>query len=247
VDRPTGALAYDLYGQSVQSDLRFVTIEPAGTSQAGIEFQSDGDPIVESDLDTLAPLYESAVRLPDGRSAGSVLRVGGCDVLRIAGAGDFWFHGRRIVCHRHPDSRSDLVELVLLGTGLAYWHELSGIPALHASAVVVADKAIVFLAGKHAGKSSLAASFVGAGWPLLTDDVLVVEPSGDEALARPGYPSMRLWPAEARHFTGSNTDHPRVLPTMDKRRVLIGGSSFGTFCGESRSVARISPGHSCHW
>ncbi len=53
------------------------------------------------------------------------------------------------------------------------------------------------------GKSSLAASFMQNGHPLLTGDILPLEQNTDGAFfARPGYPIMRMWPEEALRFLG---------------------------------------------
>ena len=49
------------------------------------------------------------------------------------------------------------------------------VAALHPPAVVVKNSAVAFLDGKHAGKSSRVASFMGAGHAMLSDDLLMIE------------------------------------------------------------------------
>jgi hypothetical protein len=71
-----------------------------------------------------------------------------------------------------------------------------GYLALHASAVQVGRQAIAFLGQNGQGKSTLAAWLATRGFPLLTDDCLVLH--WDEVtrqwLAYPSYQSVRLWP-----------------------------------------------------
>jgi hypothetical protein len=63
---------------------------------------------------------------------------------------------------------------------------LQGLELFHASAVELAGRAVCFVARSGAGKTSLALQLAARGAPLLTDDVLALEPSGDEVLAHPG-------------------------------------------------------------
>ena len=120
---------------------------------------------------------------------------------------------------------------------LSFFLERRGIPALHASAVAVGDRAVAFLSGNRGGKSALAASLAQAGHPLLTDDILPVKPAAGHFLGLPGYPAMRMWPDEAEHFLGHYRDLELVHPQLDKRRVAVGPAGFGTFCAEARPLA----------
>lgn len=89
-----------------------------------------------------------------------------------------------------------------------------GFVVFHASAVQVGDRVLAVLGQSGQGKSTLAASFAAEGYPLLTDDCLVVrwDESAGEWLAQPSYHSVRLWPdsvgalgipeSELREFAG---------------------------------------------
>lgn len=124
------------------------------------------------------------------------------------------------------------MEMRLLGPVLSFWLERLGIPTLHASAVRLGQGAAGFLSQSGGGKSSLAAAFVQAGAPLLTDDVLPIEEiaeSGETFLARPGYPQMRLEPDGARHLLGRIDGLKPVSPDDTKLHVPIGAEGFGAF------------------
>jgi hypothetical protein len=82
----------------------------------------------------------------------------------------------------------------LLGQVLSFAMLMQGIEPLHATAVVVGRGAVAFLGDSGYGKSSLGVSFVRENYPLLTDDVLVLEQRGEDLLAYPGMPRIKLFP-----------------------------------------------------
>ena len=70
---------------------------------------------------------------------------------------------------------------------------LRGYEALHAGAVATARGAIAITAGAGGGKSTLLVELLRAGCPLLCDDVVVLEPRGEDSpLAHPGPPLMTV-------------------------------------------------------
>src|SRR6185437_11477438 len=74
-----------------------------------------------------------------------------------------------------------------------------GFVVFHASAVQVGERVLAVLGQSGQGKSTLAALFAAEGYPLLTDDCLVVrwDESAGEWLAQASYQSVRLWPDSA--------------------------------------------------
>ena len=64
---------------------------------------------------------------------------------------------------------------------------------LHASAVVVDDRAIMFCAPSGFGKSTTALAFASQGHAVLADDICVIEPQATEVWVKSGYPNLRLW------------------------------------------------------
>ena len=77
------------------------------------------------------------------------------------------------------------------------------------------------------------------GHPLLTDDFLAVSLPGEEAVAHPGFPQMRMWPDLANHFLGGHAHLPLVVPETEKRRVAVGEEAFGAFCTDERPLSRL--------
>lgn len=74
---------------------------------------------------------------------------------------------------------------------------LQGLEPFHASAVEFGGRAVAFVASAGTGKTSVAAHLVAAGFPLVTDDVLALEPRARGVLAHPGCGLVNLDEAEA--------------------------------------------------
>lgn len=222
-----GGGAYRLFGQTLATDFAFASgLEPAAGPPDLVFTLSDSAPVAKR---LGEPVFTSPFKDEAGRSVALLYRLADAELLRFDGAVDFYLEADAIHCHlRDPDCRH-LVELRLLGPVLAYWLERRGICALHAAAVVVEGRAIGFMAANRGGKTGLAAAFMAAGEPLLSDDLLPVEPGEERLLARPGYPQMRMWPDEVEHFLGNRRTFARVHPGLEKLRVPVGKDGFGAF------------------
>jgi hypothetical protein len=123
---------------------------------------------------------------------------------------------------------------------IALWLELNReLFALHAAAVIISGKAVGFLGHSGHGKSTLAAAFTQANYPLLTDDILMVEEKDGAFFARPGYPMMRLWMNEAALFIEEPDKLDIIQSGYDKRRVPVGGNNFGSFYDQIGRLDRI--------
>lgn len=244
---------YRLYGLDLASSLPFASAVPeVPESEAGappdVTFE-----LVRSATGAVLPVeasdeqvvYRSPERGAHGESVLVASRAGSWIALHYAGEATLGLD-EDVVRGRPERPGADglaLVELRLLGPGLACWLERSGLLALHAAAVTVEGRAVALLSANHGGKSCLAATLVASGLPLLTDDVLALEtaPSGG-FLARPSYPQMRLWPPDAVRFAGSRLSVPslpRAHPDFDKVRVPVGAGGLGTFDLEPRPTAVV--------
>jgi hypothetical protein len=208
-----------LYGLHLASDFPFAHRLPEGRGAPDLTFCRMLRPAVLEGRGSR--LYSSPWRDGAGESIAHLDRFPGTEILRFPGTADFHLEPGHIRGHLLDPGRLDLMELRLLGPVLSYWLERLGIPALHASAVRIGSGAVGFLARSGGGKSSLAAAFLQAGAPLLTDDVLPVEELGGTFLARPGYPQTRLEPDTARRFLGRTEGLTAVSPDDTKLHVPV--------------------------
>lgn len=161
-------------------------------------------------------------------------------LLRFPEIADYFLTADLVHGHLMDPDYGYMMEAHFLGMVLALWLELAGILTLHASAVSVGNRAVAFLGTNKAGKSSLAVAMMQRGCPLLSDDIVGLV-TGDSGIhARPGFPSMRMWPDLAQHANGAGWEQlPLVHPGLDKRRVDVGPGGLGRFIDEVQPLACV--------
>jgi hypothetical protein len=144
--------------------------------------------------------------------------------LRWSGLFEFLIsaNGRRIACRALTGVSRDAFHAYLIGQVLSFALVKQGIEPLHATVVVVNGQAVAFLGDCGYGKSSLAAAFLQAGHPLLTDDLLVVNEEGPGFSAYPGPPRIKLFPEIANRLLGEgvkgtpmNNLTPKLIIPLD--------------------------------
>jgi energy-coupling factor transporter ATP-binding protein EcfA2 len=151
--------------------------------------------------------------------------------------------GRQITAHIPPSGCIEEALIFLLGHILAFVLRLHGIPSLHASAALFDGQAVAFVGPGGTGKSTLAASLALNGIPIISDDVVPVERSGEEFLARAGYPRLRLWPTSVAQFFGGAKDAlpllvPRLAADWPKRYLRL-EEQAGGFAEGKHALKRI--------
>jgi hypothetical protein len=125
--------------------------------------------------------------------------------------------GTEVWAHWPETSSLEDACVYLFGPVMAFVLRRRGATCLHASAIVVGDRAIALVGPGGAGKSTTAAAFARLGYGVLSDDVVALADEGDLFLVQPGYPRVNLWPDSVRALFGSEDALPLVTPTWDKR------------------------------
>jgi hypothetical protein len=100
---------------------------------------------------------------------------------------------------------------------LAFVLRLRGVLALHASAVSIAGRAVLFCGGTGSGKSMTAAAFLARGHALIGDDVVALDGRPSGWVAQPGTTAVRLWDDGARAIVGDADALPVVSASWPKR------------------------------
>ena len=116
-----------------------------------------------------------------------IMRIFGCADFHIAPAEN------RIDCYPCPTIDKESLVHFFLDHAMPYTLSMTGHTVLHAGAVVTDRGAIAFSGQSGQGKSTITAAFASHGYPLLSDDSLLLEKTGSEILAIPSYPGLRLW------------------------------------------------------
>jgi len=215
------------------------------------EVSSQGELQEDAPVDLHVQLQGSSAKLPqptrwvmsdsldDGRPWISCAKVEGGYLIRFHDLADFFADGSGrevVVC----DSQTSLDTLrhLFLDQVLPLVLNLRGHDALHATAVLARQGVCAFVGPTGTGKSTLAGAFQLAGYPVLSDDCLVVQEEGQHIMATPAYPGLRLLEdtLEALRHEGATT-----LPVAEytaKLRLTMGGKG-GEFFADQRPLVRI--------
>ena len=168
-----------------------------------------------------------AARLPQSSSTWIDHRFSdGTTLLRWSNVFDFLIQpdGTRLLC-RPLDTRAKDAFHTHLGPSLSYALINLGIEPMHSTTLVVDGGAVALMGDCGYGKSSLGASFVKAGYPLLTDDLLVLKRTDAGIVAYPGAPRVKLYPEIARRIFGAQVKGlrfewltPKLIIPLDGER-----------------------------
>lgn len=229
---------YALFGLVVDCDVVLDNArESAGPADVVVRLR---DPAPQSEslpssrpiaaLSVDAQPLSALVVFPDGRAH-----------LRVHGIADFLMdlETGQIDCTPQPTSDADYVPILITGLVLSCYLLLQGHLVLHASAVHVDQLggAIALLGSSGMGKSTVATMLAADGGRLVSDDVLRLEPRGDDLMCVLGVTETRLRPkarglAEDGRLPGRDTADGRLavaFPLADAdvplRAIVIPGPS----------------------
>jgi len=115
-----------------------------------------------------------------------------------------------------PYTVADVVPY-LQGQLLGFVQRLRGVTCLHASAILIGERAVVVTGPRGAGKSSTAAAFLQLGFPVLADDVVPLFEDAGRFMVRPAHSRLWLCPDMVETLYGSSNALPRFAPSWEKR------------------------------
>ncbi len=176
---------------------------------------------------------------PDGTLWTEFHRADGGYLLRFPQLADFQVSADActVTCVPVPEVPEGTARHLYLNQVLPLVLSKLGKLVFHASAVEIGSGAVAFVGESGRGKSTLAASFAVSGCRFLTDDGLVVKPSGEGFAALPSHPSIRLWDdSEAALIPPAARRAPPVHYTS-KARFLADDEL--AFCAVPRPLLRV--------
>lgn len=167
-------------------------------------------------------------------------RQGNGFILRFPSMADFSVSadGREIGCYPQSATGQETLTHLLLDQVIPLVLSQQGELVLHGSAVAGPKGAIAFLGETGRGKSTLSASFCQQGFPLLTDDCLLLRSNGEEFRVFPSYPGLRLWPETRMALIGDSFEFAPVAHYTDKERIKQDSGPF-QFCATPVPVDRL--------
>lgn len=211
--------AYHALGAVIACDIPLSDLQPHPVGEAAVTVcQTNNE---------LPPPGPRVRVVEDGVDGEPLIRIfEGEDGIRYwaRSAGSFWIapSGKTVRYHLVQGACTADVEHLIMGPVFGLALQLQGRVLLHAGAVAVENAAVAF-AGPHGfGKSTLTASFVRDGYPMMTDDVLPLAESNSTPMALPSLPRIKLWADSLAAFGESHDGYAPVVSWLDKRRVTVG-------------------------
>jgi len=136
-----------------------------------------------------ASLHDAAKKGVTWQIAGDRFLFQVPDVARFLLSG-----GREIIFEPAPGVEAGDVSIFLIGTVFGILLHQRGEIVLHASAVRVNDKAVLFCGASGAGKSTLAAALAQRSFPLVADDLCAITlAAGVAPMVQPDGRHLKLW------------------------------------------------------
>ncbi len=220
---------YRIYGVRLKSHWPLPGHEGPGPDFAEVEL-----------FEASAALFLEASRHASRRSDGEdwfrhVRLPNGSDYVRWSGLFEFLVStdGRRIACRELNGASPESFQTYLVGHVLSFALLKQGIEPLHSTTVVINGEAVAFLGDCGYGKSSLGAAFLQVGYPLLTDDLLVLKEEGDRFVAHAGPPRIKLFPDIAKSLLGEqvsgtpmSNQTPKLVIPLDQKETVLPEAAF---------------------
>jgi hypothetical protein len=149
-----------------------------------------------------------------------------CYLLRFSGLADFLIDFDERQIRSFPMAGQDKKNSVHLLLDQVIPRILAhlGRPVLHASSVFLPDGSVVaFLGPSGWGKSTLAGAFHQRGFKAYSDDCLLVEKRGDDAILAglTAYPSLRLWSDSRENVFPRTGGFSQVASYTDKQQQFL--------------------------
>ena len=152
---------YEAFGLTIESDIPLHELRSAAPgSVPDIRF-------IERSIGRDLPQPGEGVVMDYLDPAGVVMAWPEVAAFRFVDKGTVWVE-------RYPDVPESYVAFPMLGPIMAWMLDWRGYFVIHASAIDINGKTIALMGDKMAGKSTTAAAFLRAGYPLITDDLLAI-------------------------------------------------------------------------
>jgi hypothetical protein len=130
--------------------------------------------------------------------------------------------GSRVTIEISPGADERDIRLFLLGSALGALIHQRGLLPLHASAVKVENRCVLFCGISGSGKSTTAKALINRGYHLHADDICVVsEDEAKQPLVYPGYPHLKLWEHALEKIGLESSAYSRVRGVLDKFSVPV--------------------------
>lgn len=156
--------------------------------------------------------------LENASAAGATWQIAGDRfLLRIPDVARFLLSaGREIAFEPEANAEAGDIPIFILGTVFGILlHQREQI-VLHASAVRVNGKAVLFCGASGAGKSTMAAALAQRGYPLVTDDLCAITVTDGIPMVHPDGRQLKLWAQAIDRLELADSRGERVRSRLEK-------------------------------
>ena len=201
---------YQAYGLNIRSELKLPELITGGTGQdLSIEI---GKLNLPDNLERTKIKRQNIELLYGGSAKAAYLRWQGIATLCARGSNTL------IVDRDFKQINRQRLNLYILSEALGLILYQRGLFLLHASAIKIGDRAVVFAGMPGAGKSTTAAAFARAGHTVLADDLVAIDLSDSgQPLVYPAFPQLKIWAATAKGLGYDFSSLPKLFPRSHKR------------------------------
>jgi hypothetical protein len=216
--------SYRFCGHTFHSNVPIQELDPGSDQQPEFTFQLSADrKFYPETLHWLNHWYSL-----DGSVWLSIAKLEAAYLLHFPRYADFVIspNGRTIRCYSRTNRPAETMRHLLLNQVIPLVFSHLGKLVLHASACVMPQGVIAFMGMTGAGKSTLAASFGLRGFPIISDDCLLVEERAEETVTTHSYPGLRLWPETVTALFEQKPVLQPLAHYTDKKRVLFDQDHF---------------------
>jgi len=146
-------------------------------------------------------------------------------ILRVEGVAGFYVtKGNIVVIEADQNASEDTIRLFLLSAVFAVLLAQRHYFLLHGAAVVLNDKAVLFLGHSGAGKSLIANNFLKRNHSVISDEICAIKVIDNKAMIFPGISQINVWKSSFEDETESIEGLVPVREGLLKYAVSIGDS-----------------------
>jgi len=212
-------LKYSIFHHIIQSNILLPELQESRDAEPSLFFQSSG--ITEKPNFPIDWCHHW--RRPDGSITISVGKNGDYYWVRFPRLVDFQIHSfsNRIIAYRHKHIPDNTIRHLLLDQIIPRLLSHNGQLIVHASCVQIGHYAVAFCGESGWGKSTLAAYFHSRGYPLITDDCLLLQTKNSVMTGIPNYCGLRLLPDSLTALPESFKESSDVCHYASKKRIFF--------------------------